>query len=197
MSDVPISRAQLRCLICGRRPFSRTILRRHQLNIHGGETSPAASRTRIEGQPATVPVPAVSSAIVGAPSSVGGASDAADGDAHCGAALHGDGSEIAALLHATAEARPPQPRGHKQPRHPNEHGAEDATTYPSIATRVCAVYETYGDKGRSTRLGRWRARDKAGQFKTRRLRGFQSFVFNTGGCGLSGGDTDRLWDLFY
>lgn len=46
MSDVPISRAQLQCLICGRRPFSRTTLRRHQLSIHGGDSSHATPRSR-------------------------------------------------------------------------------------------------------------------------------------------------------
>lgn len=109
-------------------------------------------------------------------------------------ALHGDDAEIAALLEATVQhVPPPAPRGKRVRGAVPEHVEK---TFPSIATRVCAVYEGYGDTGRSMPLVRQRAHSKAGQFNTRRLRMLQSFIFDVGGCGMSGADTDKLWKLF-
>lgn len=167
------------------------------MSIHGGDSYPATPRSRPAPRHGGDPVHPVPVSGADAPSPVVGLPAAPDQGASRAAPLHeGDGG-IAALLEATAEALPPRPQGRKRARPSGVGEEETATTYPSVATRVCALYETYGDTGRSTRLVRWRARDKAGQFNTRRLRAFQSFVFSAGGCGLSGGDIDELWHMFF
>lgn len=195
MSDIPISRAQLQCIICERLPFSRATLRRHQLTTHDGDSSPAAPIFAA----ALLPVPddgvrASSSGPV-ALSSAQSLGQGDGGQPDRGAAQHEHDAENASLLQATTEARPHRPRGRKRPRPTGVSDKQESTTHPSIATRVCAVYEDYGDTGRSTRLIKPRAHIKAGQFNSRRLRAFQSFAFKAGGCGLSAGDTKELWNL--
>lgn len=58
------------------------------------------------------------------------------------------------------------------------------------------MYESYGDTGRSFRLARRRAHSKAGQFSSRRLRALESFIFKTGGCGMSAAGANDLRSLF-
>lgn len=113
------------------------------------------------------------------------------------AVLHVDDEAIAALLQGTGEVVAPTLRRRKRPREDDSLNDEEEATHPSVATRVLAIYERYGDTGRSTPLARRRRHSKAGQFNTRRLRSFESFVLKAGGSGLSATDVTGLWELFF
>lgn len=89
---------------------------------------------------------------------------------------------------------PAAAQGRKRSRPPTH--AQKERTFPSICTRVLGVYERYGDTGRSLPLARRRAHSKAGQFNTRRLLAFESFIFKTGGCGMSAEGANDVWNLF-
>lgn len=52
-------------------------------------------------------------------------------------------------------------------------------------------------RARAVPLAQRAKSSKAGRFDDSRLRLFQSFVLNAGGCGLSGGDIDDIWHLFH
>lgn len=198
MSDVPISRLELQCLICGRGPLSRGTLRRHQLTTHRGDVRPPPrspartlqSRHQPTGVDATPPVLALCTEAAAGITGV-------DRDAPSDATLHAHDAEIAALLAASAEVLPPVAGQRRRPRDLGPEPEQGEVTYPSLATRVQAVYEGYGDTDDSVPLARRRKHSKAGQFNTRRLRLFESFVLKVAGCGLPGTHVDDLWDLFF
>lgn len=69
-------------------------------------------------------------------------------------------------------------------------------TYPTLATRVTAVYEQHGDRARSLPLTRPLANSKAGKFKSKAMILLQSFVYKACGAGFPGGNVDELYSVF-
>lgn len=110
------------------------------------------------------------------------------------AALHGGDEKIAALLQATEQPVPAAALGPKRPRPPSN--PQEKRTFPSLCTRVLGVHERYSDAGRSLPLAHRLAHTKAGQLNSRGLRGIESFIFKTGGCGMSAQDANEVWTLF-
>lgn len=110
--------------------------------------------------------------------------------------VHAEDGEIAAFLAATRQvAERPVRCGRKRSRAAADvDGLE--VTYPSLSTRVWALYEGYNDTARAQPLARVLKHSKAGMFNSNRLRLLQTFVYKTGGCGLSGTGVSDLWELF-
>lgn len=202
MSDVPPSRNELPCLICGERGrFNVGSLRRHQLMRHRGAVLPppvhAAPRAP-NASPNHVCAPAhvVAGHAPGQGDGSGGAAGAGGDDGKHD--TDGADGDLAVLLESTRQSAPPvEGRGTTRRRPGEPAGGAEEVTYPSVATRVCAVYEGYGDAARAVPLAQRAKSSKAGRFNDSRLRLFQSFVLNAEGCGLSGGDIDDIWHLFH
>lgn len=198
MSDVRAPRRTLQCLICkDHRRFNIGALRHHQLTQHRGATQPHAVSRDAAADGIGVAAGRDERPADARPREGGGSDwSPIDADAtprHPNFAAVDD--EIVPLLAATGQPAPShQQRGLRRQQVPEGSGVE--LTYPSVATRVRAVYEEYGDASRAKPLARVLKHSKAGRFDSRRLRLMQSFVYKAGGCGLSGEDVVDLWNLF-
>lgn len=104
---------------------------------------------------------------------------------------------MAAPLECTRQVAPLPVRESKPGGSGESARRAQEVTYPSVEARVLGVYDAYDDASRAVPLATIAKHSKAGQFDSRRLRAFQSFVYHAGGSGLSGGDVDHLWNLFH
>lgn len=103
---------------------------------------------------------------------------------------------MAALLAVTGQAFEPPTRGRKRRRVNAQADGYVEMTYPTLSTRVRAVYEQYGDRARCVPLTRPLVNSKAGNFKTAAMLLLQSFVNKACGAGLPGSNVDDLFNVF-